>query len=205
MPTRETILAAAEQVIRRHGLAQATTRRIAELARCSEGSIYNHFTSKQDLVAQVVGDRLSDFPSRAKAMAELAGDATVEANLLRLARQAIAFFHKVVPMIGVMMSEPSAMPERFQTVDRAGHGPRWVLRGVVEYLRREQQLGRIRPDADVEGAAMCLIGGCFQQAMVTHALGPEAVLLGDDDAAVQVAGAIAKGLEPTRGPTPVKE
>src|SRR5687768_13759883 len=102
MPTREEILAAAEVVIREHGVARATTQRIARMAGCSEGSIYNHFANKDDLVACAVGERMAGFPARVADLVEIAGSGTVEDNLRDVAHAAIAFFHHIAPMLSVL-------------------------------------------------------------------------------------------------------
>lgn len=51
---REQIIAAALKVIREHGLAQATTRRIAEAANAPLGSIHYTFRSKEELLVAVL-------------------------------------------------------------------------------------------------------------------------------------------------------
>lgn len=175
------IVAAAQQVIREHGAAGCTTREIAQVAGCSEGSIYNHFASKGELIAEAVGDRFCAFPAQARSLPERAGSGDVETNLTALARSAIDFFHHLLPLLGAMIADPVSMRARARTIDEQGHGPRWAVRSVADYLRREQELGRVRADAAVEGAAQCFLGGCLQQALLAHLLGAE--LVADDAAA----------------------
>lgn len=200
MPTREEILAAAEQVIGERGVASTTTRQIAEVAGCSEGSIYNHFASKHELVAHAVGARMSDFPQHAALLPERAGIGEVVDNLTELARLAIGFFHRVAPMLGAMIGNDQTMRDHAREVDAAGHGPRWTNRAVVEYLRREQALGRVGPDANLEGAAICFLGACMQQAMLARTWGEEFTELDDDAAAAAIAQALVGGLAPTSTP-----
>ena len=53
--TRERILTAAEELLRRHGLAKATVVDVARALEMSHGNVYRHFASKtelQDAVAQ---------------------------------------------------------------------------------------------------------------------------------------------------------
>lgn len=57
------ILDAAAQVFSRHGYERATTREIAEIADVSEGTLYNYFNSKRDLligVAKAYADKLAE-------------------------------------------------------------------------------------------------------------------------------------------------
>lgn len=202
MPTRKDILAAAEQVIRDRGVARATTRQIAEVAGCSEGSIYNYFPSKEELVAHAVGERIAAFPARAHALSELAGTGEVADNLTELARLAIGFFYRVAPMMVAMMVDPATMRRCARAIDAAGHGPRWTMRAVVEYLRREQGLGRVRSDASLEGTALCLVGACLQQALLAHAWGEDLLLIDDETAATEIARAVVRGLEAPGPVTP---
>ena len=58
---KELILAAARRAFSRNGDARATTiKQIAEEARISEGIIYRHFESKEDLFVQAAVEPLSD-------------------------------------------------------------------------------------------------------------------------------------------------
>jgi AcrR family transcriptional regulator len=51
---RNQILDAAAQVISERGFARATTRAIAETAGVSEGTLYNYFANKEDLLLKLV-------------------------------------------------------------------------------------------------------------------------------------------------------
>lgn len=198
----EEIVAAAQRVIHERGVTRCTTREIARVAGCSEGSLYNHFPNKDELIARAVGDRFSAFPQLARSLPERAGSADVEGNLTELARSAISFFHGLLPMLGAMLGDPDHMRRRAHALDAQGQGPRWTIQAVADYLRREQELGRVRPGAAVHGAAQSLIGGCLQQALLAHAWGPELVPLDDETAATDIVRALLHGLEP---PTPRDE
>jgi AcrR family transcriptional regulator len=59
---RQCILEAAAAVFARKGFERATTREIAEVAKVSEGTIYNYFASKQQLLAalaQMIQEKFS--------------------------------------------------------------------------------------------------------------------------------------------------
>ncbi|MGC8787371.1 MAG: TetR/AcrR family transcriptional regulator [Anaerolineae bacterium] len=61
MERRQRILEAAAAVFAHKGFERATTREIAEAAEVSEGTIYNYFASKQQLLvalAQMIQDKL---------------------------------------------------------------------------------------------------------------------------------------------------
>jgi AcrR family transcriptional regulator len=52
---REQILDAAAEVFAEKGFARATTKEIADRADVSEGTIYNYFQAKEDLLIDIVG------------------------------------------------------------------------------------------------------------------------------------------------------
>lgn len=195
------ILTAAQQVLRERGALGCTTREIAQVAGCSEGSIYNHFASKDALIAAAVGDRFCAFPAHATALPDRAGHGDVAANLTELAHSAIAFFHGLLPLLGAMVADPASMRARARAIDAEGHGPRWVLAAVADYLRREQVLGRVRPDAAVDGAAQCLVGGCLQQALLGLVLDPDLLPLDDGAAATDLVRGLVQGLRPCQTAT----
>lgn len=195
--TREAILSAAERVIRERSVTATTTRLIAEAAGCSEGTIYNHFASKDELVSHVVCERLASFPDRALALPELAGVGEVEANLAELVDSAIAFFAELSPLMAAAMADPDALRERAAALDEAGRGPRWIIAALVSYLQREQQLGRVAAHAHVHGAALALVGGAWHQAHVAEVWQVDVLDADPDaDAATEIAAAVMTGLRP---------
>lgn len=54
--TRRKIMDAAVHLFAQHGVAEATTRAIADTARVAEGSIYRYFSCKEDLAWQIFRD-----------------------------------------------------------------------------------------------------------------------------------------------------
>jgi len=52
---KRQILAAAREVFSQKGFAEATTAEIAQQAGVSEGTIYNYFNSKRDLLVSLIG------------------------------------------------------------------------------------------------------------------------------------------------------
>ena len=61
MGTRERIVEAAERVMRERGLARGTTKEIARAAGYSEGTLYKHFESKEDLFLAMLTERFPSF------------------------------------------------------------------------------------------------------------------------------------------------
>lgn len=58
---RQSILQAAASVFARRGFSKATTREIAQVAEVAEGTIYNYFVSKEDLLDALVNVVRDDF------------------------------------------------------------------------------------------------------------------------------------------------
>lgn len=56
--TRASLLAAAADVVRLHGVANLTLERVAETAGVSKGGLLYHFASKQELVRDLLADTL---------------------------------------------------------------------------------------------------------------------------------------------------
>src|ERR1700733_14278272 len=61
--TSQRILDAATSVFAREGIAGATTREIARLAKVNEVTLFRHFKSKQELLQQVVLKSSKDYES----------------------------------------------------------------------------------------------------------------------------------------------
>jgi AcrR family transcriptional regulator len=61
-PTRERILSAAAQLFAEHGFASTSMPAIAELSGITAGAIYRHFTSKAELLLEVVKRALEALP-----------------------------------------------------------------------------------------------------------------------------------------------
>jgi len=167
MGTRDRILDAAVEVLRTRGQAGATTKEIARVAGCSEGSLYTYFATKGDLLHAVMAEKLPPFIPVIAALMERAGEDTVLEHLEEVAGVAVPYFVELMPLAATVL----ASPELNESVRRQGLGPHRANQIVASYLRLEQRLGRIRPDVSVESAAALLLGACQQRAMQGQFLG----------------------------------
>jgi AcrR family transcriptional regulator len=191
---REQLLDAAARVLDEHGASAVTTRRIADEAGCSEGSIYNHFANKEELVACAVGERIARFPAVVSRLSEAAGTGEVREHLESVARLALQFFRRGMPMMGVAAHDAGARA-RCRELHDAGHGPWRTSENLAGWLRDERALGRIHPDSDPDAVAAALLGSCMFHATVSMAWGPD--LAPDDDTAIDRAvSAVWRGLAP---------
>src|SRR5438876_807222 len=150
MGIRERILDAAVAVLRQRGYAAATTKEIARVAGCSEGSLYTYFVNKEQLLLAVMAERLPPFIPLLHGLLE---------HLEEVARLALPFYVQVMPLAATVL----ATPELAEGLRRQNMGPHRANEGLVSYLRLEQRLGRIRAGASVEAAAALLLGACLQR------------------------------------------
>jgi AcrR family transcriptional regulator len=157
MDTRLHILDAVERLVRKKGVGRVTTKEIAREAGCAEGSIFNHFTGKDDLLLAVVGERLPDFGAVGRDLE--GGD--LSGNLTRLAVAAIRLFESVVPVAVSLFADIELLARHKEIMRGRKGGPHNMLRVVAAYLEAEQRRGVIRADADSIAVAAQLFGACF--------------------------------------------
>lgn len=170
MSTRDRILDGAAQVMRTRGLAYTTTKEIARAAGFSEATLYKVFEDKVELFLCVLAERLPSFSAVRDGPAVHVGRGTVEGTLETFAVEALLFYVESFPIAASLYSDPKLLARHREGVHARGAGPHKVTEAVGEYLRAEQQAGRIAQDADPEAAATLLVGGCFQRAfLLTYA------------------------------------
>jgi AcrR family transcriptional regulator len=192
---RDQLLDAAGRVLESQGPIAVTTRRIAEEAGCSEGSIYNHFANKEELLACVVGERIGRFPARVGELAARPGEGDVRDQLREVATLALEFYRRGTPMMAVALRDPESMRANARAIHQRGHGPWRVIENLAAWLRAEQDLGRLAPDADPEAAATGLLGACLYHAFVASSWGPE-LAPGTETAIDRAVAGVWLGLRP---------
>lgn len=171
MELRDKILDAAEQVIRINGLSKSTTKEIARIAECSEGSLYNHFQSKEDLFVQVMKRQLTDFLAVMLKLPGRKGTRTVQENLEEVALSALEYFYLSITMTASMFTEPAFLARHREGFQLRNEGPHRANEVVGAYLQAEQKLGRVSADIHPKSAAYLLLGACFQHAFHLQFLG----------------------------------
>jgi AcrR family transcriptional regulator len=169
--TRERILDAAADILRSRGVVQATTKEIAQATGVSEPTLYKYFGDKERLLLAVLRERV---PGLSRVTVR-PGEGTVEDNLAELAHAALDFYQRSIPMLGALLADPRRLAAHREAMERHGAGPDKAATGFAAYLRAEQALGRVAPDADPDAAAAVLVGACFHEAFLRHyAGGPDA-------------------------------
>ena len=154
---RRRIIEAADSLIREQGLAGATTRQIARAAGCAEGSIYVHFQDKIDLVIAVIVERDPYFADLL-ALPSRAGEGTVETNLEPWVDELVSLMRENQPIFFALMGDRNVF-QRFKTRIRERQtGLVAVFKAASDYVRAEQELGRIDRRVDAGIVATILIG-----------------------------------------------
>ncbi|MFB9906975.1 TetR/AcrR family transcriptional regulator [Allokutzneria oryzae] len=158
---REDLVAAAERLVARRGVAGLTVREIAREAGVATGLLYKHFAGKEELVAlglyahfRSVDARLGDRPGPA-------GAGTVEANLRAYVTRALVLHEAVMPAFAGLPSEPGVR-ERFAALLDPATGGSGLREDIADYLGAERALGRIAEGTNVGTVATMIIGACHE-------------------------------------------
>ena len=196
---RDTILEAARRVIDEQGLQAATTRRIAEVAGCAEGTIYRHFEDKHELFHELLAASAPEFLPLVAELPGLAGQGTVRETLCLFGVAALRFFRAVLPFVGGSIVDPELREQQRQRFNAKNRGPVHSLKQLERYLRAEGELGRLGSGLPSDGAAAALLGAAFSKAYLDVWLGPEVLgLRPDEDFVAGVVEVLLQGLLPRR-------
>ena len=189
----ERILDSAAAVFARKGFHQATIREIAETADVADGTIYNYFENKYDLLVAIMGRtaELEQLPGElAQALQGDVRDFFVELFRDRLDRiaQGEEMLKAVIPEVFVNQE----LRDRF-------YG-QYVLRIsslLEQYVQAQVELGRIR---QVETPlAVRLVQGMFIGILFLRILGDAPLRDGWEDVPETFAALVYDGLSPQKG------
>ena len=196
MGTREKIVEAAERVMRERGLARSTTKEIARAAGYSEGTLYKHFESKEDLFLAVLAERLPSFVALVEELPARVGRGTLRETLEETASTALVFYGEIVPMAASIFSDPGLLARHREGIRARGAGPRMVNEALAAYLDAEKRLGRVREDADPEAAAALILGACYQRAFFRSYLGEDVPAEGEQGFVEGIVHTLLRSLSP---------
>lgn len=196
--TRQRILEAARQVLLDHGMARATTREIARAAGVSEGSLYNHFESKEALFLALLKELPGDFVQVVASLPSQAGEGTVHEHLDELATAALAHYRETLPMGSSILTD-SALLERHRALLRErGAGPHRPNQALAAYLRAEQTAGRVRADVDPDTISYMLLGACLQYVYWTTFMGESSFAPPEESFRRELVATVDRVLSPDR-------
>ena len=151
---RKAIVDTARDIFLEHGYAAASMSAVAAKLGGSKGTLYNYFSSKEELFAAVVGDECE---AEFLAMTEFQPTAALEETLRGFGRRFLRYllsdtalgFHRLL----------SAEAARFPELGRMFYaaGPQRTLDRMSDFLLERMEEGRLR-EADPAMAASFLIG-----------------------------------------------
>lgn len=190
--TRDRILDAAARIVAKHGVAAATTKRIAAEAKLAEGSLYNHFKDKPELLIALVLERL---PSIRQVFVTLQDDSMpLPERLVAALTAMIAFYQQTQPFVTGMVSDPDLLKLSRKRFLESGQGPHLAHEKLAEVLHAEQMHGHIRKDAKPELLAALLIGACTEFASLNAMTGKSPAGLNDEAYAKAIVRALAPAM-----------
>jgi len=161
---RERIVTVAENLIRTEGLTHTTTRNIATGAGCSEGTIYRHFGSKEDVFLAVLTERMPQFLSLVRSIAEGGGREDLRTTLSAVMRSALEFYQVTIPITVAIFAEPRMLNQYRAWMRENNVGPQRGVELLADYLAKEQASGRISGQITPTAAAALLLGACYLRA-----------------------------------------
>src|SRR5215469_5243789 len=168
---RSEILRAAQKLMVTKGLTGVTTREISKEVGCSEGALYVHFNGRLDLLLAMLEENLPDMLGPLQTLRESVGRASAHENLVQALSGIFRFHQGVVPRTAGLFAEPELLVAYRNSLNRQGKGPHLSMRVLEEYIRSEQQLGRIASHVDTKLAASLMMSSSFFRAFVESFFG----------------------------------
>lgn len=151
MKTKDRILDVAREMIAERGYHSTTTAMLASEAGISEGTIYRHFASKEDILLTILGD-LDERYSRFIADLTAKGNGS-HGTIERVLEAHFAFVAENLHAIKIVVSSFGLLPPSRQSMTS-------VIDRMREFtsraLERSMQMGVIRK-VDPESTAMVLV------------------------------------------------
>jgi len=190
---RKQILDAAAAVFAEKGFHRATTKEIAETAGVSEGTIYNYFASKADLLIGIM-TRLAELENLDQELVDaLQSDA--RDFLIAIFRQRMGLVQQKDETIQAIMPEILVNPALCERFRQQFLQPTTTL--FEQYIQTRIELGHIRP-LNVP-LAVRAVQAMFVGLLVLRILGDETLLSGWDELPEVLATLIFDGLSPRDG------
>jgi TetR/AcrR family fatty acid metabolism transcriptional regulator len=152
---RRAILHAAVRVFAEKGYHGCRIADVAKQAGVAYGLVYHYFQNKEELLESVFAEQWTIFITALRAISEGPGDAPEQ--LAGVCRFAIDVFRTAPAAVRVLLLEVARTPNAFragstrQTFEEAVQ----IVAGIV---RRGEERGEIRPDADPVVVAAGLLG-----------------------------------------------
>lgn len=155
--TRRRILDAAAQVLSNKGYAGLRLSDVADLAEVQAPAIYYYFSSREDLIEEVMWSGVAELRKHLEEALEKLPDGTTPLDRFTVAieehlRHELDLSNYATASIRNAGQVPQAIRER-QVAEENAYGAIWA-----DILRSAQSAGEIRGDIDVHTALMLVFG-----------------------------------------------
>ena len=157
--------------MRTRGLSGVTTRQISQEVGCSEGALYVHFKGRLELLLAMLEESLPNMLGPLQALRASVGRGSAHRNLLKALSGIFKFHQSVVPRTAGLFAEPELLAAYRNSLNSQGKGPQLSMKVLEEYIRSEQQLGRIASHVDAKLAASLMMSSSFFRAFVENFFG----------------------------------
>ncbi|WP_158850876.1 TetR/AcrR family transcriptional regulator [Saccharothrix deserti] len=155
---RDHLIAAATRLIAERGTAGLTVRDIARAADVAVGVLYNHFADKEELLALALHEHVRAVERR---IGKPATDGSLAENLHAFVTHALAVHAAFLPAFAGLVGQPEVFA-RFEALPNPMADGRGLHAALAEYLRTEQDRGRVAADTDLDAVATLVIGACHE-------------------------------------------
>lgn len=158
---REELLAIAVRLFAEHGVAKTTVRDIADAAGMLSGSLYHHFSSKNQMVAEAIGNGLMIRTEANQAVIDAAPNGAVA--MAGLISGAIRWVSEEPDVVKIMTNDKSYIRDNPELVEtekaRQANRIRWIA--VIEGGIKD---GSFRPIDNVDVLVRAIFDGVFASA-----------------------------------------
>jgi AcrR family transcriptional regulator len=178
MRTRQSILEAVERMLQTKGLARLTNKAIAEAAGCAEGTLYNHFETKEALILATITENIPNILTVVRQ--DRVGEGSIEENVRDIVRATIRYYGKLLPLTTALFADIDLLNHFRLWMQEHKAGPLIVHEQVASYVAAEQRLGRIKPEVEPFFFTALLLGTCHQYAYIQCFQGQDSFPVSED-------------------------
>lgn len=171
MSTREDLVAATSLILKRDGLARLSTRLVAREAGVSEGALYKHFATKEELIFAAIETLLAPYTAVTHELPTRIGLGRVEDTLTALVLTNYRFVLEVGPIWSSLHADPQLHQRYLALMRERDQGPHHSMELLGRYIAAEQRLGRIDPRPTPEAIADLLMAIAHFHASLDRGIG----------------------------------
>lgn len=187
---RDELVAATSTILQRDGLAKLSTRAVAREAGVSEGALYKHFATKEDLVLAAIHMLVAPYAAIAVELPTRVGLGDIPSTLEALAVENYRFILRAGPIWSSMHADPVLHQRYLALLRERDRGPQIAMRLLTTYCAAEQRLGRLRASLAPESIADTVMAVAHFVASLESNLGDMVIPVGQGEARVRAMVAV---------------